>query len=286
MNSNARGMSCLRKSVSTVGIVLLFFIGAQCCDADQFDTVRLYWQNYLITNAGSPASVAATANGYLSSMDTSPGRTYLWSYLPLGSASANLTTSFQQLEQMALAWAMPGSSLQYNSALGAAVMGGLDFMCTNYYTATTSEYGNWYDWEIGSPQALNNAAVLMYPALAPLELTNYVNAENNFSPGSSHATYGWMTGANTSDKALVAIICGILCKNGGQISSGQTNLSPGLSLCDQRRWFSYRWLLCFSHCYCLQRPLRIGSAGRHSRDCKSIARISLANYRSQSDECL
>jgi hyaluronate lyase len=66
----------------------------------------------------------------------------------------------------------------------------------------------------------------MFPALTPLELTNYVNSENNFSPGSPYATYGWMTGANTSDKALVAIICGILCKNGGQISSGQTNLGP------------------------------------------------------------
>jgi len=226
MNSYALRLFFLRKLASVVGVVLLFIMGARTCDADPFDALRVYWQNYLITNAGSAAGVAATASSYLSSMDTSPGRTYLWSYLPLGSTSANLTTSFQQLEQMALAWAMPGSSLQYNSALGAAINGGLDFMCTNYYTAASSEYGNWYDWEIGSPQALNNAAVLMYPALTPLELTNYVNAQNNFSPGSSHATYGWMTGANTSDKALVAIICGILCKNGGQIASGQTNLSP------------------------------------------------------------
>ena len=212
--------------IGIAALVLLLFQFTPRCHADQFDTLRVYWQNYLITNAGSASSVAATANSYLTSMDTSPGRTDVWDYLPLGSSSANITTTFQQLEQMALAWAMPGSSLQGSTSLAAAIDSGLDFMCTNTYTPTASEYGNWYDWEIGAPQALNNAAVLMYPALAPLELTNYVNSENNFSPGSAHATYGWMTGANTSDKALVAIICGILSKNAGQIASGQTNLSP------------------------------------------------------------
>jgi len=159
-------------------------------------------------------------------MDTNSSRTYLWSYLPLGSNSANITSTFQQLQAMALAWAAPGSYLQGNAALASAINGGLDFMCTNVYTPSASEYGNWYDWEIGSPQALNNSAALMYLSLTLTEITSYANSENHYSPGSSAATFGWMTGANTSDKALVAIICGILVKNGGQITSGQTNLSP------------------------------------------------------------
>jgi hyaluronate lyase len=207
-------------------ILLLLSFPVLALRADQFDTLRIYWQNYLLTNAGSVSGVTNNANSLLNSMDTSSGRSDVWSYLPLGSTSANLTTTFQQLEQMALAYAMPGSYLQGNANLAAAIKGGLDFVCTNYYTPTDSEYGNWYDWEIGSPQALNNAAVLMYPALTTLELTNYVNSENNFAPGSAHATYGWMTGANTSDKCLVAIICGILCTNAAQIATGQTNLSP------------------------------------------------------------
>jgi len=225
---NFSGQSFSLRGVRHLQIYILLLLCLPVLDlrAGQFDTLRIYWQNYLLTNAGSASSVAANANSLWSSMDTSVGRSDVWSYLPLGSASANLTTTFQQLEQMALAYAMPGSSLQGNSSLATAIKGGLDFVCTNYYTPTDSEYGNWYDWEIGSPQALNNAAVLMYPSLAPLELTNYVNSENNFAPGSAHATFGWMTGANTSDKALVAIVCGILCTNAVQIASGQTNLSP------------------------------------------------------------
>src|SRR5271169_5175505 len=77
---------------------LLIFAFAPSSRADQYDTLRIYWQNYLLTNAGSPSSVASTANSYWSSMNTSAGRTYLWSYLPLDSTSANLTSTFQQLE--------------------------------------------------------------------------------------------------------------------------------------------------------------------------------------------
>lgn len=226
MNALTHSLSYLRTVGSLTVSILFVFVSAFSSRADQYDTLRIYWQNYLLTNAGSSSSVTSTANNDWSSMNTSSGRTYLWSDLPLGSTSANITSTFQRLQQMALAWAMPASSLYQNASLASAINSGLDFMCTNTYTATASEYGNWYDWEIGAPQALNNATVLMYPSLNGAEVIAYVNAENHYSPGSPAATFGWMTGANTSDKALVAALCGILTKNGGQITSAQTNLSP------------------------------------------------------------
>ena len=87
--------------------------------ADQFDTLRLYWQNYLISNGGSVSSIANTANGYWSSMNTNASRTYLWSDLPFGSVSANIPSTYSRLQAMALAWATPGSSLQNNAGLAA-----------------------------------------------------------------------------------------------------------------------------------------------------------------------
>ncbi|HEX4349164.1 MAG TPA: hypothetical protein VH251_02190, partial [Verrucomicrobiae bacterium] len=104
--------------------------------ADQFDTLRLVWQTNLINSGGSPSSIASTANGYLSSMNTSVSRTYLWSDLPLGSVSANITSTFQRLQAMALAWATPGSSLKGNSSLASAVASGLDWMTANIYTTS------------------------------------------------------------------------------------------------------------------------------------------------------
>ena len=200
-------------------------LGTLAAKADAFDTLRIYWQNYLITNAGSASSVASTANSYWSSMNTGAGRTSLWNDLPLGSVSANLVSTYQRLQAMATAWAMPGNSLQNNASLAAAVADGLDWMNANAYTTATVEYNNWFHWEISGPQALNNTAVLLYPALSGTQITNYLAAVDRFSPGGTGATYGWMTGANTADKVLVVAIRGILGRNAGKLSSAQTNLS-------------------------------------------------------------
>jgi len=207
-------------------IVLLFLFTAFTSFGDPFDTLRLTWQTNLINGGGSPASIANTANSYWSSMNTSPSRTYLWSDLPLGSVSANVTSTFQRLQAMALAWAAPGSSLQGHAGLASAVAGGLDWMTANIYTTSATEYDNWFHWEISGPQALNNTAVLLYPALTATELTNYNNSVDRFSPGGPGAKYGWMTGANTSDKVLVVAIRAILGKNAGLLTVAQTNLSP------------------------------------------------------------
>src|SRR6266436_3066123 len=194
--------------------------------ADQFDTLRLYWQNYLISNGGSPSSIASTANSNWSAMNTNSSRTYLWSDLPFGSVSANIVSTYNRLQAMALGWATPGSSLQGNTSLANAVAGGLDWMNTNVYATNATEYDNWFHWEISGPQSLNNTAVLLYAALGGVQITNYNNAVDRFSPGGAGAKYGWMTGANTSDKVLVVAIRGILGKDSGKLSSAQTNLSP------------------------------------------------------------
>ena len=159
-------------------------------------------------------------------MNTNASRTYLWSDLPFGSVSANLVSTFQRLQAMALAWAAPSSSLQGNASLASAVAGGLDWMNANVYTTSATEYDNWFHWEISGPQALNNTIVLLYPALTGAQITNYLNAVDRFSPGGPGATYGWMTGANTSDKVLVVAIRGILGKDAGKLTSAQSNLSP------------------------------------------------------------
>ena len=194
--------------------------------ADQYDTLRLYWQNYLISSGGSLSSIANTANSDWSSMNTGASRTSLWSDLPLGSVSANIPSTYSRLQAMALAWATPGSSLQNNSGLAAAIADGLDWMNANVYTTTAVEYDNWFHWEISGPQDLNNIIVLLYPALSSTQISNYLAAVDRFSPGGPGATYGWMTGANTSDKVLVVAMRGILGKDSSKLTSAQTNLSP------------------------------------------------------------
>ena len=213
------------KLKSSLVLVAFVLCGQFSLRADQYDMLRLYWQNYLISNGGSISSVTNTANSYWSSMDTNSSRAYLWSDLPFGSVSANIVSTFQRLEAMALAWAAPGSSLQGNPNLANTIASGLDWMNANVYTTSATEYDNWFHWEDSGPLALDNTMVLLYSALTGTQITNYCTAIDHFNPYSS-ISQGWMTGANRSDKVLIMLLRGIVARDPNSLTTAQTNLSP------------------------------------------------------------
>ena len=215
--------------VRAVALFFLLAVAVTAARADEFDTLRQYWWNSLTGGSNSSSSTltsrANSANTYWSSMVTNAGRTNLWSDLPLGSVSANISSTFNRLKTMSLAWTSPGCSLEGNTNLAAAINGGLDWMATNIYTPTLasgSQYDNWWDWQIGGPQAFNDTVLMMYYGLTSTELTNYCSSIDHYSP----PTKALMTGANLTDQCKVVLIRGIYGKSSGRMSYGQTNMSP------------------------------------------------------------
>ena len=153
----------------------------------------------------------------------------MWSDLPPASitggvsadvASGNIADSFKRLEYMAQAYAIPGCALYQDSTLLAAITSGLDWLTSNVYTSSGTLFGNWYDWMVSAPQALNNAAILLFSnpsALTTTQIANYVKATYNYGPDSvNQKDYFWwgaLTGANTSNAALTIAVQGILLGN-------------------------------------------------------------------------
>ena len=202
--------------------------------SDSFDSLRLTWQSTLIsngTNNSTLSSIASKASGYQSSLNATPSSTnfYLWSDLPLGSVSANITSTYNRLQAMALAWATPGCSLYGDSSLAAAISKGLDWMAAKVFTTNATYYDNWHDWEIAVPQSLNNTEVLFYSGLTGAQITNYCTAVDYMGPDGVFLSTGFnwsgLTGANTSDVVLAMAVRGILGKNAAKLTEAQTNLS-------------------------------------------------------------
>ena len=201
--------------------------------ATNFTALRLYWQNYLTGTNNSSATLnnlATTANSYWSTMNTSAGRTYLWSDLTLGSGQSGINTgsshmdsTFGRLSTMAQAWATAGCSLQGNSALASAITNGLDWMCANCYTTSASEYDNWWDWEIGGLQSFNNAALLIYPVLTASQIANYNACVDHFQPPNNG--HVWYTGANLTDQCKGMFIRSIIGQSSNLMTYAQINLS-------------------------------------------------------------
>ncbi|QIZ07196.1 polysaccharide lyase 8 family protein [Priestia megaterium] len=205
--------------------------------ADEYDSMRSKWKSLLVGGAYDPndpdisvqiASNTKTAQSYWDTLNKAVDRTYLWSdYSNWSTNSANITNSLTRLKSMAIAYNTPGSSLYGNQSLAQDIVNALDWFYTNMYNENRPEYGNWWDWEIGTPQRLNDIAVLMYDQLTSTEITNLNNAVDRFVPDPTNRTLNNIaeTGANRSDKAQVVIIRGILGKSETKIVQGRDALS-------------------------------------------------------------
>ena len=164
-------------------IGVLFLLAVPVFAADDFTSLRLAWAGYLTggtnLNLSDPvvssrvATIGSSANSYWSSMNKSVNRTYLWSNAAgWSSSSADITTSYYRLSVMAQGWGTKGSSVYSNATLAADIISALDWMYANAYNEHITQYDNWWDWEIGSPNDLNKCMVLMYPLLSGTQITN------------------------------------------------------------------------------------------------------------------
>lgn len=202
--------------------------------ADAFDALRARWLQLLTGTGFDPsaapfaaalATLGTQASSYQSGMAAASSS--LWPDLPLGSVSANITSSAGRLRTMALAYVQPGTGLTGSAPLAAAITSGLDYLAANAYTATTTTYGNWWDWQIGAPEALLDTGVLMYGQLTSTQLSGYCAAVDHFVPDSAVATYsGTSTGANRVDLCRVIALRGVLGRSTAKLATASAALSP------------------------------------------------------------
>jgi hyaluronate lyase len=216
-------------------IVGMGFSSKHAQAADSFDDLRLKWYDMLTGGtsydpnesdfAAAIASVTEKAQTNWSTMNGDPAnRTYLWSDLAaLSTNPTHIRLSYERLNKMALAYRTHGSSLNSNEGLKISILDGLKYLNDHYYNTTVTRYGNWWEWEIGTPLALNDTTVLMYDDLiqdpsAPI--ADYMNTIKYFIAGPRDV------GANRVWTAAVTIVRGVISKDGTAIQNGVNGLSP------------------------------------------------------------
>ncbi|MFF3501035.1 polysaccharide lyase family 8 super-sandwich domain-containing protein [Streptomyces sp. NPDC003247] len=215
--------------------------------SDPYETLRLLWAEILTGGAIDPdddayttalTAVSDTATTLWNTLAPDSTTPSLWPGVPLVlTTPANMTTTSKRLASLATAYATPGTAatdgsgrtLYQNASLGQAIVDGLDFVCAEIYGASTTETGNWWEWEVGSPQALLNAAVLVRPSLSTAQLDALLAAVDHFVPDPTLNRYGTdrttSTGANRVDLCQVVALRGVLGANSERLSAAVAALS-------------------------------------------------------------
>ncbi len=218
---------------------------ARAAADDEFATLRATWRGLILGSgfdataepfATKLAAMGRTASGYAAGMSPADGS--LWPGLVWADPdpdtdtesyaySATIQTSYQRLYAMAEAWAQPGTGVTGDATLAAAVITGLDHMYARIYHESQTRYGNWYNWQIGAPQSLLDAAVLLHDQLSAEQIASYCRAVDHFVPDSAVTSYtGTSTGANRIDLCRVLAVRGALGADSAKLALASSAIAP------------------------------------------------------------
>ncbi len=222
----------------TVVLFALLF-GARTSPAlhaeDEYDVLRLKYREKLTGyDPSAPYDLSDPhIQSYIERLDTAAGNywrslnptTHVWDDLeePSAEDSAALLSIYQRLETMVRAWATYGSGYYQSAQLLNDVIASLDWLYENRYNENTSQYDNWWQWEIGIPWYLNDTVILLYDALTSEQINNYMRAVDHFTPNVD------MTGANRVWKSKVVTLRGIIGKQPEKIQAGSDGLTDVFS---------------------------------------------------------
>lgn len=164
---------------------------------------------------------------YWQSMNKSQNRTGLWSDATSTTISAHVTTQYNKLYDMAVAYCINGSDLKGNKELLNDIKDGLEWLKNNRYDGKKF-YDNWWDWEVGAPQKLNSILIMLKDEFTDLEIIEYTDVIDMYVKDPTMHTQGKYpaVGANRADMCKVVIYSGLLSKNEDRINLGVSKLDP------------------------------------------------------------
>ncbi|MFC7622151.1 polysaccharide lyase 8 family protein [Microlunatus sp. GCM10028923] len=141
--------------------------------------------------------------------------------------SARVSSSYTRLLTLAEAYVRPDTAMTGDAAVLDRVLTGLDQLEAEVYGADRPRFGNWWDFQIGSPQRLGSTAALIFDHLTDDQRTRYAAAIERFVPDSAVADYtGTSTGANRVDLCRAILGGALLTGNAARMAVARDALSP------------------------------------------------------------
>ncbi|MGW7260896.1 polysaccharide lyase 8 family protein [Streptomyces sp. NPDC054834] len=201
--------------------------------ASPYETLRRRWLDIALGAGYDPtaqpyaARLARTgelARALRASM--TPTATSLWPGYPFD-PPAGITQSYSRLWTMTQAYVQDGTGSTGDESLLADVLRGIDHLSATVYNPATTRYGNWWEWQIGSPRLLMDIAVALYDRLGDARTAAACAAVDHFIPDTMLTDYsGTSTGANRVDLCRSVALRGILGRAADRIALARDALSP------------------------------------------------------------
>ncbi|MFJ8051917.1 polysaccharide lyase 8 family protein [Streptomyces luteogriseus] len=200
---------------------------------DPYDTLRRRWLGISLGTGYDPtaepyaarlAETGALARDLSASM--APAADSLWPGHPFD-PPAGITLSYGRLWTMTQAYVQQGTGSTADPGLLTGILRGLDHLSATVYNPSTTRYGNWWEWQIGSPRLLTDITASLCEELGEARVRAACAAVDHFVPDSALGDYsGTSTGANRVDLCRSVALRGILGRDPAKIALARDALSP------------------------------------------------------------
>lgn len=175
--------------------------------------------------------ISETAMEYLNSMtdkstwNENGEKGYIWADAdPMTLSSfeqyAGVNNMYNRVKEMALAYRIGNDGVMGNEKLKAAVFDALEWLYEKWYNPSVTQYGNWYQWQLGIPLSVNDTLILMYDELSDGLLEKYMSAIDAFPPQKGHV----LVGANQIWYCTVLAVRGALGGNYEKIEKAKSGI--------------------------------------------------------------
>ncbi|MEV6836080.1 polysaccharide lyase 8 family protein [Streptomyces sp. NPDC051133] len=222
-----------RALLLATALVPVLSTAARADGGDVHDALRRRWLGIALGEGYDPgrepyasrlARLGGQAVEFAAGMAPAPDS--LWPGHPFD-PPAGITFSYGRLWIMTQACVQPGTGVTGDPGLLGAVLRGLDHLSAVAYNASTARYGNWWEWQIGSPRLLMDITAALYERLGGDRVAAACAAVDHFIPDSMLTDYsGTSTGANRVDLCRSVALRGILGRDAARIALARDALSP------------------------------------------------------------
>lgn len=171
-------------------------------------------------------------------------RIYLWKDESDFTNSQCQTNNYRRILEMSKAYSIQGSHYYKNEMLLSTIQEALSFLYEHSYNANQAYYyGNWWNWEIGTPISLLNILTLLEDDLSKDERYRYCGVISYYQPDPRYSgerssnerlKRRISVGGNRVDTAKIAILLGIHTENALLIKQGRDALSSVFEIKDYR----------------------------------------------------
>lgn len=172
--------------------------------------------------------IASESEEVWKNLNQEPNRTYLWRKKASDTRSADYTTQFINIKKLTLGYYNPSSQIFKNETVFMEIIRAIEFMIDQKKYNGTYWTGNWWDWQIGSAQALTDTLILLRDDLSKRDTDKLVKFVRPLKLYAKNPKVQWpnypATGANLTDISLIVLGTAILLEEDDRVTMVQQSV--------------------------------------------------------------